>query len=457
MYKFLIDIFRSVCVFWLFWHVGWPGVHAQSTTTAYTLEQCVDYAIRNHRNPRVERLELERSEAKIQEILSSGRPQVNGFADVNYNAILPTQLIPAAAFGGREGDFIPVRFGTDYSASLGLSANQLIFDAAYLLGVKAAREYVGLAKRNIRRSESETAAAVAKAYYAVLVNQQRFELLRTSRTQLAQLLETTQVQFKNGVVEEIDVNRLQVSLSNTDTDIEKTKSLIDLSLNLLRFQMGMPMTETLTIQSNAKIESWKKLALDTLQPMMTETRIEYDILEQNKRLAEMNVRRLRYGYYPNLVGFGTLQTQALRNEFNFFSTKEQWFAAAVIGVRLNVPIFDGLQKKAQIQQAKLDIDRIRLEENHFRQSVDFQYRNARTEMRNAAKTIEARQRTVELAQKVSNVAQIKYKEGIGTNIEVIQADTEFKMAQTNYLNALMEAYLAHVNLQESLGTLYVSK
>jgi len=425
-----------------------------SLTRRYSLAECVQFAIANHKNNINARVDEFIAEEKVKEYLSQGYPQVNGSIDVRYNAILPTQIIPAEALGGPKGQLLAAQFGTNWNSTVGFNGQQLLFDGTFFVGLQAAKEYVNLTKKSKQRTEVETATQVTKAYYSVLINEQRLNLLKNAINQLDALYKNTKALFDNGFAEQLDLDRISVNLNNTRTELDKAQKLVDLSRILLKFQMGMNVNENLVLTDQINTNDLTNVFSDTLAVPSPESRIEYAVLTKSIQLNEMNVKRLRVGYYPSVYLYGSLQTQAQRMDFDLFDTQKRWYPISVVGLEIRMGIFDGFRRKAQVQQARLEREKIENELKDFRNVVNLEYMDARTRLVNGLKNLEIQKRNLDLAQKVYQHTGVKYKEGIGTNIEVINADIEFKNAQNNYINALMESYLARVDLQKALGTLY---
>nr|MDQ3073908.1 TolC family protein [Bacteroidota bacterium] len=127
---------------------------------------------------------------------------------------------------------------------------------------------------------------------------------------------------------------------------------------------------------------------------------------------------------------------------------------ALIGAQLRIPIFDGLQKDARIEMARINLEKVGNGFDLLRMSIELETTNARIMYNNALETMESQKRNLELAQEIVRVTQIKYTEGVGSNLEVLTAETALKESQTNYMNALYDILIAQVDLKKALGTLY---
>jgi outer membrane protein TolC len=275
--------------------------------------------------------------------------------------------------------------------------------------------------------------------------------LEANVARLQKIYDDTKAYNEAGFAEKIDVDRLKVQLNNLLVENEKVDRLLEISVDLLKFQMGMlissevKLTDTLTY--NAIVEEAGN------NTDFYSGRIEYSLLQTQKELYGLDVKRNQAGYLPNLAAYGSLSSQALRNEFNVFDPGKQWYASFILGAKLNLPIFDGFQKSARIQQAKLNLQKLTNDENNLKNLIDFQVKAARVSYDNGYKTLMEQKQNMELAQDVARVTQIKYKEGVGSNLEVINAETSLREAQTNYFDALYNLIIARTDLLKAEGKL----
>jgi len=428
-------------------------VKGQSPQT-FSLQQSIDHALRHRASLQATRNEEKIAKARVGEIRAIGLPQINGVAEVGDNFIVPKSLLPARLISptAQEGEFEAVAFSPAYTANATLTGSQLLFDGSYLIGLKAAKTYTELSRKTTAQSEIEVAEQVSKAYYGVLVNRERMELLNQNLARLDTLLSQTQVMFENGVAEKLDVDRLRVSLNNLQVERQRAERLMELSENLLKFQMGLDQKQPI-ILADALAEVEVDVSKINPQNFSYANRIEYSILETQRDLAELDLRNKRSGYLPKLYLNARYGYNAGNNEFSGITQSKNWFEFGYVGGQLQVPIFDGLRKHYQIQQARLTLENTKYGFETLRQSIDLQLEQAATELTNALDVLTSQQENLELAAEIARVAKIKFQEGVGSNLEVITAETELREAQTNYYAAIYDALIAKVNLDKATGSL----
>lgn len=432
----------------------------EANKTSFSLQEAIDYSVKHSPNHLNAELDQQNAEYKRKEVRGLGLPQINGSIDVKDYIEIPTSLIPAAAFNpsAPADEFAAVKFGTKYNATAGLSASQLIFSSDYIFALKASKEYLNLSKISVTRSKLDLAAQVSKAYYTVLVNNDRFKLLEANIVRLKKILDDTKAMNQQGFVELIDVERLEVQYNNLLTEKDKTVKLIGISETLLKFQMGYSLSDPINLSDNLDVNSDSFQELGTGKIDITQ-RPDYQLLQAQQTLLDIDVKRYKWGYMPTLAAYGSYQYNSQRNKFDFLSPVDktnptkQWFKIALIGATLNFNLFDGFQRHNQIQQAKISSMKNLNNIKSIEMAGQLEASVASINYNNAYAGLLSQKKNMELAQHVVEVAQKKYQGGVGSNLEIVTAETSLKEAQTNYYNAVYDMLVAKIDYQKAVGTL----
>lgn len=424
--------------------------------TGYTLQEAVNYALSKNLNIKNTQLDALSAEARIGEIRAMGLPQVNGQFSFTDNLIIQKVFLPGNIFdptAPADAPPVAVPFGIKYLGNANVSLNQMIFNGSYLVGLKAAATYRELAQKNVAQSKITVAEAVTKAYYSALVAEERAKVLDFNLNRLDTLLRETRVLNESGFVELIDVTRLEVQLNNLRTERQRVQNLIELSYELLKYQMGMPLTEKIYLEDKITEVDLNEIRAASEAVINYTNRVEYSILGTQEKLANLDIRNIRSEYLPSVGGVLTYGHNNGRNNLgDLFSTR--WFNNSMLGINVQIPIFDGMSKHYRLQQARITLDKVKVGQDLLEQSIDLQVKQANINLRNFLQTLETQRRNVELAQEVVRVTKIKYQEGVGSNIEVINAESSFRESQTNYYAALYDLLIAKVDLSMALGVLY---
>lgn len=431
--------------------IGLGPIKAQQkdTTANFSLQDAITYAQQHQVNVLNAQIDEQIAKNKVKQTTGIGLPQINANATFQDFVKVPTSLIPGEIFG-QPGEKIPVKFGVKYNSSLGIEASQLLFDGSYLVGLQASRTFKELSTKNTSRNKIETAVAVTKAYYSVLVNNEQLALLDANLERLQKTLNDTKQLFKNGFVEKIDVDRLSVLNNNLLTERENVIRLLALNVNLLKFQMGMSIGSKLTLTD--RINTTELANTQVLNDHKAyQKRIEYSLLLTQKKLNELDVKRYKSLFLPSLGAFAS--TSANFQNDSFSTLYNQRFPTTVVGLRLAIPLVSGGQKIYQLRNAKLELLKTQNNLNNLQNGIDLEVSSAQTSYLNGQQSLENQKRNMELAKEVLRVTKVKYEQGVGSSLEVTTAETALKEAQNNYITALYDLLINKVNLDKALGNI----
>ena len=515
-----------------------PASPPTAGTMPLSLQQAIGYAVQNKPALLATRLGEATARAKVGEIKSAGLPQVNVGANVADNFKLQKSLVSfpatqtlltqsdlnAATTGkpavlGTQQLALPPQafaFGLQYAGNASASVSQLLFDGAYLIGLKAAKVYEQLAQKQTQQAEIDVVEQVSKAYYSTLVARSRLALLARNVQRLDTVLFQTNETFKAGFAEKLDVDRLRVQRNNLVVEQQKAQRLTELSVALLKFQMGLPQQQGIRLTDSlgaavvdagalrqrlgaadfanggagagavpaaptppgsdntaAQRRSDQQAALSGGQSAAARgalnynNRIEFSTLETQQALAGLDLRNRQAGAYPRLLltgayGFtGSAQTASdlfsfrgpdSRNSSGF--SDQNWFGFGNVGLTLQVPVFDGFRRKYLVQQGRLQQQGIERGFETLKQSIDLQDAQSRTALVNALDVLDNQQANLALATDVARVTRIKFNAGVGSNLEVISAETDLRSAQTNYYGAIYDVLVAKVDRDKATGELF---
>lgn len=423
---------------------------------SFSLKQAVDYAITHQVQVKNSQLDLQNASAKINEIKAIGLPQVNGSVALTNNFILQRVFIPAKIFNpaAADGELIAAKFGVENSGFANVTMSQLVFDGTYLLGLKASSVYKDLAVKSVTQSKQQVAENVTKAYYGILVNEKRLGLLALNLARLDTLLKETRALNKQGFVEKIDVQRLDVQANNLRTELENVVRLQELSTTLLKFQMSYPMEEPIRLSETLDQVELSTFNLNPKGEFAYANRIEYSILQTQENLAELDYKSIKAGYLPRLLLNANYGYNAGANAFGDLMTK-QWFDNSAITVSLQIPIFDGYAKKYKAIQSQNNLQKVRQSYDLLKSSIDMQRSQANITLKNALESMKEQKANLDLANEISRVTRVKYQNGVGSNLEVLNAESSIKESQANYFTALYNALIAKVEVEKANGTLYI--
>ncbi len=435
----------------------------------YSINDCISYALQNQPSIKKIRLDEQLQKEVNNEVVGMTRPQITANGQFQYLFVIPKQRADANAFNfGDAFSFFKVdtpafldymsrprekysqfRFGLPLNLSAGIQASQLLFDAGVFVALQARKSLEELSILNTERSEQELKINITKAYYNCVIAEKRLALLNDNITLLQNLEGMTRKLYNEGFAEKIDADRLTVQRNNLMNEKTKIDNLIELSYLMLKFQMGMPLHSNLALSEDLTLDIIKTgLEIDPV--VNYDNRIEMKLLQTAKKLNEYDLKRHQKSYLPTVAAAATgsfaTQTIAFKELFTL-----PYFPTGALVLNASMPIWDGNTRRAKVNQAKINLLKADLDISSFKNAVDLETGNARAQLKNSLISLENQEKNIELALKVYEISQRKFKEGLGSNIEMLQAETAYKEAQTNYFNSLYEAAIAKIDLQKALG------
>ena len=458
-----------------------PVVGVAQAPASFTLEECIQYALDNSVTIKNAVVDEKIADARVKETRGIGLPQIDASVALMHNQKLPRFFVQtpqpgqpsfidlSGVPGVEPGDVVamPNIFQLRSSGNATVSVNQILFNGSYLVGLRAANAYRELSVRSTRQTKEQTIQQVTKAYFGVLINKDRMQLFDNNIARVDSLLKTTKALNENGFAEGIDVDRIQVTLNNLVAERDKFYNLQELAVHLLKFQMNYPMDQALDVVGDIGSLQVDETILQNYELDWDHTqRSDYALLEANRNLQQLDVRNKFSTALPSLSAFANLgySTQS-PNIGGIFKTNssgvpdmeqlgpDKWYSFSSFGLNLNIPIFSGLQRSYRLQQAKLNLMKIENNFTSLKSAIDLEVKQAAITYLNAIKSLESQRANTALAKNIARITKIKYEEGVGSNLEVIEAESALKEAQTNYYNALYDALIARVDLDKAYGKL----
>ncbi|TAD94810.1 MAG: TolC family protein [Bacteroidetes bacterium] len=415
-----------------------------------SLKQCVDYALKNSVAIKNAQIGIEIVEAQKKQYTADGLPQVTGGFGTTYNYRIPKAFLPARLVDPKaeEGTFAAVEFSPQFSGQWQVGLQQILFDPSYIMALRAVPVAREVAEKDMTKTKITLVANVNKAYYAVLIQEQRRNLLDNNIARVESLLKDMKAMYQNGLAEKIDVDRTEVTYNNLKVDQQNFQRLLELSKILLKYQMGMESIDEISLSE--KLADVKVSLPEKTEKFDYAQRIEYSMLISQTKVDQLTIKNHQFGYLPKLT-LGANYGGNTGGDFAKVANPSNWFGFGSLSLNLQVPIFDGFRKSALIQKSKLDAQKTQNTMRDFRRTIDLQINQSSLTLQSNLETLESRKRNMELANEVFRLSNVKYKEGVGSNLEVINSESALREAETNYYAALYDALLAQVDLKVAKG------
>lgn len=424
------------------------GLHAQSEAPpVFSLDQAVAYAMNNSNTIRNAQVDILDAKQNVKEKLSTGLPDINGSLDYQHFLKVPVLPLPEAFAMGDPNAPTSIAFQLKNSFTAGLSARGMLFDGSFFVGLRAARssrEYFNLQLENTQRT---VRSQVTQAYFPTLLLKTNIAILDKNISNLEKLKNEVAAQYEAGFVEQLDVDRLVLSLNNLRSQRDQVAQQAENALRALKFTLNYPIDEPLRVEDDLdKLETEIDVALLT-SDIPFQARPEVRLLDKTIELQGLNEELQKAAYLPSFYASVAAQYQYQGDNLS----DGFWAPTVALGLNASIPIYDFGGRTARVERAKLATQKVVNQRNDVQRSIQLEVLNARATFTANSDRLGVTKDNLELAQRIYDTTQIKYREGVGSSVEVVQAEQALYESQANYLNALYETLVAKEDLFLALG------
>jgi outer membrane protein TolC len=423
---------------------------AQESTQKFSLQEAIDFALENNRTAKNAVRDVEAAEKQKWETISTGLPQIN--ASIDYQNFLKQQVsvIPAEFFGGNQGEFTEVIFGTKQSVTGFATLNQKIFDGSYIVGLQSVKVFLEITKNAKLKTDLEVRKAVINAYGNVLIAEQSTTILESNKSILEKNLFEITKMYENGMEEEESVEQIQISLSSITSDLNKVVRLKKIAYQMLNITMGQDINTDIVLTENLENLTLQNMSLDLLESESDiENNVDYLIAQNDKKSKELLLKLEKSKALPTLDAFVNGGYSAFSDNFSFAKDSQKWFGSSLFGVNMTIPIFSSLGRTASTQRAQINLSKAEDDLIETEQKLQLEIDAAKSEYQFTIEDYANKKQNLQLAERIEAKNETKFFEGIASSFDLRQAQVQLYNAQQEYLQAMLDV----INKKAELETL----
>lgn len=422
-------------------------VMAQEYPQRFSLQQCLDFAINNSYAAHRVNLDVKEASCQINEARSNVLPQINASGSFDHSMVLPTTMLPGELIG-ESGTQIPVQMGSKNELDFGVSFEQVIFSPTLFTGIKIAKNNQELQRLRITMTKEEMIFDVSNAFYDILNSMQELENINYMIAKQDSLYLLMEKRVEENVAREVDLNRIKVSLTNLRArGINMNNTLLQ-QKRYLQILIGIP------IENGFDVDCSEVKGIVLSEPddySLPQNRIELDLLSKQKEMLELKIQRDKLGYLPTLSAIATVGYQFQSDRLNL--TREPWYNSAIIGVRLTIPIFDGLSKRSRIKQKQIQLQKLEWDIRETKQTLSANYLNAKNQLEIIYELVQVQSENLKLAEKVYSQTMVLYTEGLASITDLLETETSLHEVKIAYTTELIRFKKTGIDLLKANGTL----
>ena len=426
---------------------------AQTLPESVTLEEALVFGLENNRNIINAGREVQRAYKEKWSVVASGLPQISASADYKNFIELPTSLVPAEFFGGKEGQFAEVQFGTPQNLSAGVILEQLIFDGSYFIGLESIKIFTTISENILEKTVLEIKKNIVSTYSSVLLIRENVRFLKKNIASLRLNLNELIALYENGFKEEESLEQLRLTLAEVETQLRYAQNTERITLDMLKLLLGFPTNSKMFLK-----DSLENLTTESLFNLQTNKSLDYtnniDIkIAENTLLQEGALYKYELSKnLPRLSAFLSGNYTGNSDRFSFAENDQKWFGTALFGINLQVPIFSSFMRLAQSQKAKIKIEQAQSSLEETQERVYIEVQAAKNEYQLSVETYFTNKENLALATRIEKKNQLKYFEGISSSFELRQAQLQMYGAQNNYIKAIQNVIQKKINLETLLNS-----
>jgi len=429
-------------------------------TLKLSLPDAQAFALQNNRTIRSSKIDIQHAEKQVWENLATGLPQFSVAAnylhqfvvpEISFGSYLDVNVLPDGVLN--KSDIVNAYknspsfpLGIRNNTTIDFTVSQLIFSGEYLVGLQATKVVKEMTEKSLEKTEKETKESVAGTYHLILVLGENERVLSKSLKSVDKTYNELVKMNEQGLNEETDVDQVKISKSNIQTLITSIESQKQISVKLLKYQLGLGFDQDIELTDSLPglIEQGKMQYL-TSTAFDINNSVDYQLVNYQEKISALMLKREKSKYLPTISAFYRHEEQTNMPAFNF-AVKD------VVGASLSIPIFTSGMRNARVSEAKFDLAKSDLAKENAEQGLIMEFETAKSTYQTAYSNFITNKESMDLSHKVYDKTVIKYKEGVSSSFELTQNQNQFLTAESNYYNSVLALLNAKAKLDRILSS-----
>lgn len=409
-----------------------------------SLRECIDLGM--ERNISVRRSNISTDIANNR--LSENRSRLLPILEANFQftdyLISPTNVTTGALLDAdipNDPVWQQIR-SMQYGVNAGVQLSMPIFNKTILRSIDVAKTMVNISQLSTEQAKEELTVAIANVYYLAQASQEQVILLKDNIKRMQELYDITKAMYDGGVVMEVDLSRVSISLSNIDVLRKQYATIYEQQLNVLRFLLDFPPEQEISVGKMDK--SFTSYSIGGVSDHLPELRL----ITERKELINRQISAVKSGYLPSISLLGHLGLNGYQDNFKGFfnANKHHWYGNSFIGIKVNVPIFDANNKRKKISGYRFELAQTDLMLDERKKALARDYANIMEKLQLNLSSFNTQQSNYNQALSVYNVTEERYKEGVASMTDLLQDEIRMRESQIACIHALCECNLAYVQI-----------
>jgi outer membrane protein len=417
-----------------------------------SLDQSIEKALANNRSLKNASLDVLSSQEVSREIKSSLLPKININGSYQYFLKKPVNLIPSSLLGGNDGGYIEAGFATRQTSMLSGEASQTIYNKQALLNYKSSKLLSNVQELSLKEARQDIVFNVTMTYYSAQVISERKKILNQNLANMTRLIENMNLLLKNGLISQTTFNRLLVNNNNLIAIKEQVENEEYKNYNLLKLLIGEEMSKNISVQQLQDLNPGEILLNNTDNRT---ARFDLQLLHERKEMAVVDKLSAKAAFYPTLTSSLSFGLTGYNESFQpFRQINNKYYQGSAFALNLNIPVFDGFRRSAQVSQKQLTIRRIANEIDAKIEAINREINDAWADYNTSASKLVAASKNKLFSERIYSDVELQFKSGLAGINDVMDAQNQMMEAQSIYTTSLIQLRIAQLSIKRSEGTLF---
>jgi len=425
--------------------------YSQNEIVSLSLEEAIEFGMENNRSLKNAEREIQMAFKERWKTIAIGLPNIK--LDLNYlnNIELPTSLIPAEFFGGNKGEFAEIQFGTEQSAIGSVRMEQVLFDGSWLVGLEYSKIYLATSENFYEKTLLQVRESIVKLYSLIVTLNEGIILLENNLENFRKdLYEITEL-YKNGFEEIENVEQIKITLAQAELSLLQTKKTQENQLNLLKLVLGIDLEDEIILTTSINNFIGENIVFsNSLKEFSASENIDVKIFQNAFDTKRIEYKLEKSKQLPKLSGFLSGTYTGYNNEFDFLNKSQNWFGSSVVGINLEVPLFNANSLNISSQKAKIAMEKAKTSLEEQSDKIEAEVKDKLNQYELAVNSLNINQENMMLSMSIEEKNSIKFFEGIVSSFELRQAQLQLLDSQQKYLNSVLDI----ISVKAELETLY---
>ncbi|WP_294346438.1 TolC family protein [Prosthecochloris sp.] len=420
------------------------------TVLTLSLDEAVSTGLDRNRDLEIARLDRDIASQKVREAWADMLPQLD--AGFDYTRTLEPSIIYFPDIeGGDLTRLIPLEVSLDNSMSASLSLTQPLFDLKAIAGIRASTTVKKISMESYRKIKAEVISNIKTSYYNVLIAAEQVKILEQSIARWETALRDSRALFKEGVAADIDTLQAFLSVENIKPDLIEAKNQAVIVRTKFKNIIGLDLVQNVILSDSLVYQPGKyPQDVSAAYAEALAARPEVRQFELQVEADAQNVSKTRAERFPTITAVGQLQAQTQFDDGTAIENTD-WPVTSYIGAQVSLPLFTGFRTSAQVEQAKLGRLQSIARHEDLKADIRAELEMKLSDLEESRKRIEVQDRTIRTAERSYEITQLRFREGVGSQLELSEAELQLNKAKTNYLQAVYDYLIARVECDRALG------